>query len=64
VISIQESMNPDNGSGASIGGIGLVFFMGFGLLLLGAVLMFVMRSRSPAFFTGATMDRAVNTDSH
>lgn len=54
VISIKESMNPDNASGASIGGIGLVFFMGFGLLLLGAVLMLIMRVRSPAFFTERT----------
>jgi amino acid transporter len=63
VISVKESMNPDNGSGASLGGIGLVFFIGFGLLLLGAVLMLVMRSRSPQFFTGATMDRTVPTES-
>jgi len=55
VISIRESMNPDNGSGASIGGIGLVFYMGFGILLLGAVLMMVMRARSPEFFAGRTI---------
>ena len=55
VISIKESMNPENASGGAIGGIGLVFFMGFGLLVLGAVLMLVMRVRSPDFFTGRTM---------
>ncbi len=48
-------MNPENGSGAAIGGIGLVFFIGFGILLLGAVLMFVWRSVNPAFFQGATL---------
>jgi hypothetical protein len=48
-------MNPENGSGAAIGGIGLVFFMGFGILLLGAVLMLVWRSRSEAFFRGETL---------
>ncbi len=57
VISIKESMNPENGSGASIGGIGLVFFMGFGFLALGAVLMLVMRSHSPDFFAGRTLTR-------
>ncbi|QZH57942.1 APC family permease [Mycolicibacterium farcinogenes] len=55
VISIGESMNPDNASGAAIGGIGLVFFIGFGVLLLGAALMLVWRSVNPAFFQGETL---------
>ncbi|MFQ6331128.1 APC family permease [Nocardia sp. CWNU-33] len=50
LVSVRESMDPDNGSGASIGGIGLVFYMGFGILLLGAVLMLVARRRNPDFF--------------
>ena len=50
-------MNPENGSGASIGGIGLVFFMGFGILALGVVLMLVMRAVSPDFFLGRTLRR-------
>jgi amino acid transporter len=58
VISVRESMNPDNGSGASIGGIGLVFYMGFGILMLGAVLMVIRRFRSPAFFEGRTMAKS------
>ena len=57
VFSIKESMNPENGSGASIGGIGLVFFMAFGILALGAVLMLTMRFRSPDFFEGRTLSR-------
>ncbi|MGW6374895.1 APC family permease [Rhodococcus sp. NPDC055112] len=57
VISVGESMDPENGSGASIGGIGLVFFMGFGVLLLGAVLMLVMRLRQPDYFLGRTLTR-------
>jgi hypothetical protein len=57
VISIGESMNPENGSGAEIGGIGLVFFIGFGILVLGAVLMLVMRAQRPDFFTGQTLRR-------
>ena len=57
VIAIGESMNPENGSGAEIGGIGLVFFIGFGILALGAVLMLVMRARQPDFFLGQTLRR-------
>ena len=48
---------PENGSGAAIGGIGLVFFIGFGILALGAVLMLVMRARRPDFFLGRTLRR-------
>ncbi|WP_213576830.1 APC family permease [Rhodococcus sp. USK13] len=57
VISVDESMNPENGSGAQIGGIGLVFYLGFGILLLGALLMVIMRFRNPAFFQGRTLTR-------
>ncbi|WP_225729347.1 MULTISPECIES: APC family permease [unclassified Nocardia] len=57
VVSVRESMDPDNGSGASIGGIGLVFFMGFGILLLGGLLMLVARWRNPGFFRGGPLDR-------
>ena len=55
VISIGESMDPDNASGAAVGGIGLVFYIGFGVLILGAVLMMIWRSRSPEFFRGQTL---------
>ncbi|MDN5766235.1 MAG: APC family permease [Humibacillus sp.] len=61
VISVGESMNPDNGSGASIGGIGLVFYLGFGVLLLGAVALVVMRARQPDFFQGRTLTRDTPT---
>jgi hypothetical protein len=52
VISVRESMNPENAGGGSIFGIGLVFYMGFGILLRGAVLMVFWRFRSPDFFEG------------
>ncbi|MFW0790018.1 APC family permease [Gordonia sp. CPCC 205333] len=58
VVSVKESLNPDNGSGAQIFGIGLVFYIGFGLLIVGAVLMLVMRAVSPAFFRGETLPRS------
>ncbi|GLE51701.1 amino acid transporter [Mycobacterium montefiorense] len=58
VISEGESMNPSHGSGASIGGIGLVFYLGFGILLLGFVLMIVMRILRPKFFSAAATSTA------
>lgn len=50
VLAVVQSADPSYGSGASLGGIGLVFFLGVGVLLLGAVLMLVMRAARPAFF--------------
>jgi len=55
VIAVGESMDPENGSGASIGGVGLVFYLGFGILALGAALMTIWRFRSPEFFEGRTL---------
>ncbi|WP_244332859.1 APC family permease [Gordonia polyisoprenivorans] len=63
VISVGESMNPDNGSGASIFGIGLVFYIGFGLLAVGAVVMLYLRARHPAFFRGETLPRTTPEES-
>lgn len=50
VISVDKSMDPSYGSGASVAGVGLVFYLAFGVLLLGAVLMLVMRTVRPGFF--------------
>ncbi|NMO04258.1 APC family permease [Gordonia sp. TBRC 11910] len=58
VLSVKESLNPDNGSGAQIFGIGLVFYIGFGILVFGAVLMIIMRIVSPGFFRGETLRRS------
>ncbi len=57
-ISVKDSLDPANGSGAEIGGIGLRFYLSFGILLLGAVLMLVQRAKSPAFFKGETLRRS------
>lgn len=57
VVSVIDSFDPANGSGAEIGGVGLVFILAVGLLLLGAVLMLVWRWRDPAFFRGETLRR-------
>lgn len=62
VISLADGADPSHGSGVSIGGIGLVFYLGCGILLLGALVMGAMRMRQPDFFrlqrlTGATHTR-------
>jgi amino acid transporter len=58
VISIHQSMDPRHGSGASIAGVGLVFYLGFGVMLLGVALMVLMRLRQPDFFQGRTLTRS------
>lgn len=55
VRTVIDSINPDYGSGQSVGGIGTVFIIGAGILLLGVILMMMTRYRSPAFFRGETL---------
>ena len=55
IITLQDSASPDYGSGASIGGVGLVLILGLGLILLGVVVMLIMRARQPEFFRGETI---------
>jgi len=55
LVSVIDNFDPENGSGASIGGVGLVFVLAVGLLALGGVLMLVWRARQPAFFRGETL---------
>jgi amino acid transporter len=50
-----DTLDPAYGSGSSVFGVGSVFVVGIGLLLLGAVLMFVWRARHPEFFRGETL---------
>lgn len=45
-----DSMDPEYGSGSAIGGVGLVFVLGVGMLLLGIVVMLVQYRRNPSFF--------------
>lgn len=49
------SIDPAYGSGGSIAGVGTVFAIGVGILVLGGVLMLVWRLRAPAFFRGETL---------
>jgi amino acid transporter len=54
-ISVRDSFSPDYGSGAEIGGVGLVFILAVGILGLGVVLMLIWRSIDPTFFRGDTL---------
>jgi amino acid transporter len=54
-------LDPDYGY-TSIGGIGGVFLLGIGSLLLGVVLMLVWQSLSPAYFRGETLAKRDSTD--
>lgn len=55
IITLRDSASPDYGSGASIGGIGLVLILGVGLIALGIVFMLLRRAKDPAFFRGETL---------
>ncbi|CAH0279394.1 hypothetical protein SRABI128_03605 [Microbacterium sp. Bi128] len=57
VKTAYDSMDPAYGSGSSIGGVGLVFILGMGVLLLGVVLMLVMAKLRPEFFRGQVLTR-------
>lgn len=47
-----DSIDPANGSGSEVFGVGLVFVIGAGMLVLGVVCMILMSRVSPAFFRG------------
>lgn len=55
--TLTDMWNPAYGSGSSVLGVGSVFVIGAGLLLLGVVIMLVMARRSPAFFRGEVLRR-------
>lgn len=55
-----DSIDPSYGSGTSLGGIGMVFILGMGVLLLGVALMLWTRFVHPAFFTGQTLPRSTS----
>ncbi len=57
VKTAYDSMDPSYGSGSSIGGLGLVFILGCGIIALGAVLMLIMYKFRPEFFRGNVLSR-------
>jgi hypothetical protein len=50
-----DSWAPEFGSGSEIFGVGLVFVLGVGILLLGIVVMLVMARLRPGYFRGDTI---------
>lgn len=56
--TLADMWDPAYGSGSSVLGVGSVFVIGVGLLLLGVVIMAVMGRRSPAFFRGEVLTRS------
>lgn len=55
--TLYDMWDPSYGSGSSVLGVGSVFVIGVGLLLLGVVLMLVMQRRSPSFFRGDVLTK-------
>ena len=55
VVTLRDSASPDYGSGAEIGGVGLVLILGLGIILLGIAVMLWQRFRDPAYFRGETL---------
>jgi len=53
--TLVDSLSPDYGSGSNVGGIGLVFILGVGVILLGVVIMVWQAIKRPAFFRGETL---------
>ncbi|MBT8159833.1 MULTISPECIES: APC family permease [Arthrobacter] len=50
-----DSWSPSFGSGSEVFGVGLVFIIGVGILVLGAVFMLIMARVRPGFFRGETL---------
>jgi amino acid transporter len=50
-----DTADPEYGSGGSILGLGTVFVLGIGTLLLGVLVMLAWQARSGAFFRGETL---------
>ncbi|MGW5420879.1 APC family permease [Streptomyces sp. NPDC003943] len=55
--TLYDMWDPAYGSGSAVFGVGSVFVIGVGLLLLGVVIMLVMQRRSPAFFRGEVLTK-------
>ncbi|GAA0486319.1 APC family permease [Streptomyces stramineus] len=59
--TLYDMRDPGYGSGSAVFGVGSVFVIGVGLLLLGVVLMLLMRWRRPAFFRGRQLRGSFGT---
>ena len=52
---VIDTADPEYGSGGAVFGLGTVFVLGVGVLLLGVLIMFAWQARAPAFFRGETL---------
>ncbi|MFC9334298.1 APC family permease [Arthrobacter sp. NPDC057009] len=59
VKTAYDSMDPEYGSGSSVGGVGMVFILGMGVILLGVIAMLVMARIRPGFFRGKVLARGL-----
>jgi amino acid transporter len=59
VKTAYDSMDPEYGSGSSVGGVGMVFILGMGVILLGVLSMLVMARIRPGFFRGEVLARGL-----
>lgn len=62
LVTLRDSASPAYGSGAEIGGVGLVLILGLGLILVGLVFLLVQRAREPAYFRGETLPMVAAED--
>ncbi|MFJ3926124.1 APC family permease [Streptomyces sp. NPDC090022] len=58
VKTLIDMVDPSYGSGATVFGVGTVFVIGVGLLVLGLVIMVITERRSPAFFRGEILTKS------
>ncbi len=56
-----DSLDPSYGSGSSLGGIGMVFILGMGVLVIGVTIMIITAIKNPAFFRGETLPQVDST---
>lgn len=57
VTTLIDSMDPAYGSGAQVGGLGIVFILGMIIIVLGIIVMIWQAVRRPAFFRGETLGK-------
>ncbi|SFI18344.1 MULTISPECIES: APC family permease [Microbacterium] len=55
VTTLIDSMDPAYGSGAEVGGVGIVFILGMAIIVIGVIVMIWQAIRRPAFFRGETL---------
>ena len=59
-VTIVDSLDPNFGSGSHIGGVGLVFILGIGIILIGIAIMIAMAVLKPPFFRGVRLPVGVS----